>query len=59
MRFDMYVSDSYGITQKMKAWSTDYVLDELQGAKQVPLRLFLPNKGKNGKNCSMLNIEKN
>ena len=43
----------------MKAWSTDYVLDELQGAKQVPLRLFLPNKGKNGKNCSMLNIEKN
>lgn len=59
VRFDMYVSDSYGITQKMKAWSTDYVLDELQGAKQVPLRLFLPNKGKNGINCSMLNIEKN
>lgn len=59
VHFDMYVSDSYGITQKMKAWSTDYVLDELQGAKQVPLRMFIPNRGKNGINCSMLNVEKN
>ena len=55
----MYVSDSYGIAQKMKAFTTDYVLDDLQGSKELPLRIFIPNKGKNVINCSKLNIERN
>ena len=59
IHFDMYVSDSYGIAQKMKAFTTDYVLDDLQESKELPLRIFIPNKGKNGINCSKLNIERN
>lgn len=57
VRFDMYVSDSYGV--RLNMWHIQYLFDELQGAKQVLLCFFLPNKGKNGKNCSTLNIEKN
>ena len=59
--FDLYVSDSYAITQKMKAMSTDYVLDDLQNAKQVPYRLFIPNKSKSKDSIanSTLNIERN
>lgn len=61
INFDMYVSDSYAITQKMKAMSTDYVLDDLQDAKQVPFRLFIPNKSKSKNSIanSALNIERN
>lgn len=57
VRFDMYVSDSYGV--RLNMWHIQYLFDELQGAKQVLLCFFLPNKGKNGINCSTLNIEKN
>lgn len=57
VRFDMYVSDSYGV--RLNMWHIQYLFDELQGAKQVRLCFFLPNKGKNGINCSTLDIEKN
>lgn len=57
----IYTSKTYGLQTKMKWSMTDYIIDDLEGIKQVPLKVLLPNKpnSKKGINVSSLNITRN
>lgn len=52
-----YTSETYGIRTKMKAMTTDYVIDDLEGWQNVPYKFFLRNDPSDGIDVSNLNVE--
>lgn len=57
LNIGFYTSETYGIRTKMKAMTTDYVIDQLKDWQKVPFRFFLRNKPSEGLDISTLNVE--
>lgn len=58
MSVGFYSSETYGVKTKMKASTTDYVVEDLEGWQNVPFKVFMRNDPDEGIDVSQLNVER-